>query len=405
MKGPNEAIDELINKYLNNTLTDSEQADLDQWIAASPANKTLFEQLTNETWVNNQLQQMYAYDEARGWEKIRGRLVQMHQEHPQRAAHGKWRRMYTRMTVAACIALAAAIGSYYWFSTKPAGGEETIAQETITQDIPAPATNRATITLADQTVIFLDSSHNGELAWQGNAKLVKLDNGRIAYEAQSGARPATITYNTLSNPRGSRVIDMKLADGSLVWLNAGSSVTFPVSFSGKERKVSVTGEAYFEIAPDKTRPFLVSFASGNRKGTVEVLGTHFNINAYDDESSSRITLLEGAVKVTTGTDAITLRPGQQAAVAGNLEVINNANLEEVMAWKNGKFFFHKADVHTTMRQIARWYDVEVMYEGNIEGFFNGTISRDENVSATLKKLQLTGEVQFEIKDKKIIVKP
>jgi len=403
MKGPNHAIEELINKYLNNTLSDNERMALDQWIAASPANKTLFEQLTNETWVNNQLQKIYAYDEAKGWEKIQGGLAQMKLEQP--VAHGKMRRLYTKMAVAASVLLAVAAGSYYWFFTSPAGNEAMAEQGTTQQDIPAPATNRATITLADQTVIYLDSSLNGELARQGNAKLVKLDNGRIAYEAHSGAGPATIAYNTLSNPRGSRVIDMKLSDGSHVWLNAGSSVTFPVNFSGKERKVSITGEAYFEIAPDKKRPFLVTFSSGNREGTVEVLGTHFNINAYEDESSSKITLLEGAVKVTTGNGACTLQPGQQAAVANTLEVINNANLEEVMAWKNGKFFFHKADVHTTMRQIARWYDVEVMYEGNIEGFFNGTISRDENVSATLKKLQLTGEVQFEIKDKKIIVKP
>lgn len=263
-----------------------------------------------------------------------------------------------------------------------------------------PGGNKAILTLADGSTIVLDSAANGSLAQQGNMMVLKLDNGQLAYRPDN-KNAGAVLYNTITTPRGGQY-QVVLADGSKVWLNAASSLRFPASFTGRERTVELTGEGYFEIAKNSSMPFKVNMAG---KGEVEVLGTHFNINAYDDEGHSRITLLEGSVKVSRGAAASILKPGQQAQVSDKIKVVNNANLEEVIAWKHGKFFFNKTDVQATMRQLARWYDADVTYQGKVEGFFNGTISRSEGIANVLKMLQLTDEVHFSIEGKTIIVKP
>jgi transmembrane sensor len=285
-------------------------------------------------------------------------------------------------------------------------------------DIPAPDKNRAQIKLSDGTIIYLDSAVNGELATVNGVKLVKTADGQVAYSGSlatddsrlpAGASPLT---NTLTNPRGSKVIDMTLADGSRVWLNAGSSVTYPVAFTGNERKVQITGEAYFEVAPNKKMPFYVT----NGDVQVKVLGTHFNVNAYEDEDAVRVTLLEGSVRVSrtdlppASAGGIVIKPGEQAVATlslskGPLTIHHSPDLEQVLAWKNGRFVFNGTDVQTTMRQIARWYDVEIVYEGNVKGFFKGSINRKENVSEILKLLGMTDEVHFKLEGRKIIVTP
>jgi len=269
-------------------------------------------------------------------------------------------------------------------------------------DIKAPATNRAMIKLSNGQVVYLDSAVNGQLAMQGEVNIMKLDDGKIVYNGSA----SEIVYNTLTNPRGSKVIDMTLADGSRVWLNAGSSVTYPVAFAGGERNVSVAGEAYFEVTSNKKMPFRVQV----NNMTVEVLGTHFNINSYSDEPSIQTTLLEGSVKISTGseeTQTMILRPGQQAHVkpGSGIRLVENADLEQVMAWKNGLFQFRKADIQTVMRQLSCWYDVEVMYEGKIpDDKFGGNLPRDSNISVILKALE-QAQVHFRIEGRKIIVMP
>mgnify|MGYP000868810862 CR=1 FL=1 len=311
-----------------------------------------------------------------------------------------------RKIAAAVAVIILGTGAHFmFFNKKPTDdGQQSIVKGPT--DVKAPETNRAMITLADGRTVYLDSAANGQLAMQGNVRLVKLANGQIQYSSESGVQSSELVYNTLMNPKGSKVIDMALADGSHVWLNAGSSVTFPVAFAGNERKVFITGEAYFEVAHDVTKPFYVT------KGdvSVQVLGTHFNVNAYDDEKEIKVTLLEGSVKVTSTLlrNDVMIKPGQQATLRQGqgdkeLKVVNGVDMEQVMAWKNGYFSFDNTDLETVMRQIARWYDVEVVYEGAIPDMqFGGDISRNNNASQVLKILE-ESKVKFRIEGKKIVV--
>jgi transmembrane sensor len=274
-------------------------------------------------------------------------------------------------------------------------------------DINAPASNRATITLANGQKVFLDSVVNGELAKQGNIKLVKLENGQISYQTVSGEVIKEMQFNTLINPRGSRVIFMTLSDGSRVWLDAGSSVTYPVSFVGKERRVTITGEAYFEVAHDASMPFIVS----KDDVQVEVLGTHFNFNAHEDETSVRTTLLEGSVKIRFHDKQVVIKPGQQAQLENSiapssqrhLKVEGNIDIEQVMAWKNGSFVFNRAPLSYVLTQLSRWYDVEIVYEQGIPDIkLGGEMKRDLSLSQALKGLGQLG-VNFRIEGKKLFI--
>ncbi|MFT3949583.1 MAG: FecR domain-containing protein [Agriterribacter sp.] len=287
-------------------------------------------------------------------------------------------------SIAAAAAMVIAIGAavYYAVMHKRGKPAEIVKVAELPADIKAPQTNRATITMAGGKTVYLDSAFNGTLAVQGSIQVVRLDDGQIAYRGSAEA----LIYNTLTNPRGSKVINMILSDGSQVWLNAGSSVTYPVAFIGNERKVSITGEAYFEVAHNIAKPFIVS--KGDLQ--VQVLGTRFNINVYDDESDARITLLQGSVKVKNGKKENMLQPGQQAQIASGIKIISNADIEQVMAWKNGLFVFNRARIQDVMRQLARWYDLDVHYTGEVpEGKFKGEISRDLSLSQVLNGLTAT----------------
>lgn len=305
-----------------------------------------------------------------------------------------------RHIAAAAILITAIAGTAFWLIFKQ-------PQQEIAQSKPAatkPATpitaggNKAVLTLADGSSIILDSSRQGTLAKQGNVKVIKLNTATLAYNATE-ANSKEVVYNTLSTPSGGQY-QLILPDGSKVWLNAASSIHFPTIFKGKERNVTVTGEAYFEVAKNTAMPFRIAV-----KGmVVEVVGTHFNIMAYDDESSMNTTLLEGSVKVSKGGINKMLVPGQQSVInmAGEINIVD-ADMEEVMAWKNGWFQFNAADIKTVMRQIARWYNVEVVYGVKIPtGHFTGLVSRDNDIEQVLKILQ-SGGVHFKIENHKIIV--
>lgn len=307
---------------------------------------------------------------------------------------------YGRWWAAACVILALGIGGY--FSVLNKGGKQAeIVKPRVHNDVKAPETNRAMITLANGQKIYLDSVATGRLVQQSGVEIVKLADGKIAYKGSS----TELIYNTLTNQRGSKVIDMTLADGSRVWLNAGSSLTYPVAFNGNERKVSITGEAYFEVMHDAAKPFVVSKGETD----VRVLGTHFNVNAYDDDREIKVTLLEGSVKVLRPSQngkAVILKPGQQAQVSSEIKIASNIDIEEVMAWKNGKFQFGEAaDISTIMRQVSRWYDVDIEYKGVVQGHIGGTISREVNVSQVFRMLEMTGVVTFQMDGKKVIVMP
>jgi ferric-dicitrate binding protein FerR (iron transport regulator) len=266
----------------------------------------------------------------------------------------------------------------------------------------APGGNRALLTLNDGSTIVLDEAKNGTLVQQGNTKVLKL-NGKLAY-APENTETHEVLYNTISTPRGGQY-QVELPDGSQVWLNAISSIHFPTAFVGKERRVEITGEAYFEVAKNPAMPFKVAIATppGNSY-EIEVIGTHFNVMAYKDESAVKTTLLEGSVKINHNSKTVTLKPGQQIRLQNEfIKVIDDVDVEEVVAWKNGYFRFDESSLPQVMRQIARWYDVDISYEGKIpERRFGGKISRDNNASEVIKVLELS-KVKFRIEDKKIIV--
>ncbi|MCO5238463.1 MAG: FecR domain-containing protein [Chitinophagaceae bacterium] len=299
---------------------------------------------------------------------------------------------------AAAILLLAAGTYYVWTGEfrKPPAAVSAVVQPA---DVEPPQSNQAFITLSGGQKIVLNGIDENNLTEQDGTKIVKAANGELAYQSEGNPATGNLVYNTLWNPRGSRVVQMQLSDGSRVWLNAGSSVTYPVRFSGKERRVSVAGEAYFEVTHNRTMPFVVS----NNATNITVLGTRFNVKAYDDEET-RITLLEGSVKVNVpGADRL-LKPGQQAKVSKSLEVANNADVEEVMAWKNGLFKFDNADIRTIMRTVARWYDIDVVYEGETSAErFKGKISMDTRLSELLEVLELN-KVAYSIENKTVKIK-
>ncbi|HTF30482.1 MAG TPA: FecR domain-containing protein, partial [Flavitalea sp.] len=273
-----------------------------------------------------------------------------------------------------------------------------------TAEIKSPQINRAAITLANGEKIYLDTAKNGILAKEQHVNIAKLDNTQISYVNSSASdfKPQDLIYNTLTNPQGSKINSLILSDGSRVWLNSGSSITFPVAFIGKERKVQIIGECYFEVAHDTARPFLVSV---NNRLQVQVLGTHFNVSAYDDEQNIQTTLLEGSIKIIKGKREMMLKPGQRASLNENdlLSLNKHASMEETVSWKNGKFSFVGADVKTLLRQISRWYDVEVVYTEEIpKGHYTGKPSRELSLEEMLKLIDYSG-VKIRIEGRRLIV--
>jgi transmembrane sensor len=293
------------------------------------------------------------------------------------------------------------IGSLFWNNRKSDSTPAvTFSEKTGApgKEIP-PGGNKAILTLANGSSIVLGDVKNGALAQQGNTTIVKAD-GKLSYETAQ-EQNGSMLFNTIVTPRGGQY-QVVLPDGSEVWLNAASSLRFPTAFTGKDRRVEITGEAYFEIAKDAARPFFVKV--GNSE--VQVLGTHFDIMAYAEESTLKTTLIEGSVRFVNGGNASILTPGQQSRLNkdGGISIAGNIDAGEVLAWKNGLFHFENAGIEDVMRQLSRWYDVDVSYSNKKEGnYFYADIPRTTNLSDALKALSLTGKVHFEIQGKKIIV--
>lgn len=298
-----------------------------------------------------------------------------------------------------------AFSAYFFLYNTPSNSVSVVeksSKQPLINDF-VPGEDKAVLTLADGSVVILDDASNGNIASQGAVQIQKVHDGKLQYQA--GGEELETVYNSVSTPKGGK-FQLTLSDGTKVWLNSSSSLKFPVVFNGNERKVELHGEGYFEVAENKQNPFKVDVAG---RGEVEVLGTHFNVNAYADEASLNTTLLEGSVKVKVGSKSkpLMLAPGQQARIFpnGELKTTSDVNLEEVVAWKNGKFHFGEStDMETVMRQIGRWYDVEVEYSGNFSGkHLGGTISRDVNASKVFQMLELTGIAKFRIVGKKVLV--
>jgi transmembrane sensor len=272
-----------------------------------------------------------------------------------------------------------------------------------------PGGNKAVLVLANGQSIVLDSANNGTLAMQGGIKVVKLSNGQLVYRAGQDNEDSAPVYNTISTPRGGQY-ELVLQDGTRVWLNAESSVRYPTVFTGKYRSVELSGEAYFEVAPRASNPFKIYMlnqpaGTGKNRKEIDVLGTKFNVMAYEEEKMIRTTLLEGAIQVGDESGKDLMKPGQQAEwqSGSGVRITDDADIDAAVAWKNGFFSFDRSDIRTIMRQLSRWYDLKVTYkDGGTAKMFWGGIQKDLPLSDVLRILEKSG-VEFSIDGKNVIV--
>jgi transmembrane sensor len=299
---------------------------------------------------------------------------------------------------AAAILVFVLAGVYFFYNRHASQSQQIVNNKRYKRDV-APGGNKAILTLANGSNLVLNDVKNGNLPTQGGSRIVKQDS-ELSYKT-TAANTSQVSYNTITTPNGGQ-FQLVLADGTKVWLNAASSLRFPTTFNGKDRTVELSGEAYFEVAKNKDKPFNVKTA----KQTVQVLGTHFNINSYNDETSVKTTLLEGSVNVYAAEGSVLIKPGEQAILLndGSIKIKSDIDTEEIVAWKNGIFQFNEADIKTIMRQIARWYNVDVEFKGKLPAdLYRGKISRNVNISEVFKILELSG-INFTIEGRKIIVR-
>lgn len=316
-----------------------------------------------------------------------------------REMRGTSNNTYQKLTWVAAIAVAMLGVAWLFFKAEPTKSTMQYASGKI-----VPGSNKAVLILANGSRISLTQAVNGVLVDGAGFKATKTEDGQLSYKVNGVGVKAETDYHTIETPNGGQY-QVLLADGTKIWLNAGSSIKFPSTFAALgARKVFLTGEAYFEVAKDKTHPFLVS----SKGQEIEVLGTHFNVSAYGNESTVKTTLLEGSVKVSAAHEQLTsvvLKPNQQAVLQGNHIDVKETDAEDAVGWKNGDFVFRNEPLENIMLKVARWYDIEVVYQDKqvAKEPFGGVIPKFSNISEVLKALELTGDVHFKIQDRKILV--
>ncbi|PVD50639.1 hypothetical protein DC498_18770 [Terrimonas sp.] len=386
----------LLEKHFQKTISPSERKELSQIMRRLQPDAAL-EEWMHEKWHSFSPGEKLEEDETEQYfDSIMAAANEIDERSP-RSHHIAFTRSRRWLSVAAILLIGLSGSLAYLFIQKPAGSVHEQATIIPKQDI-APGGNFATLTLADGTKVILDSAVNGIVAEQGNTKVIKLGNGEIKYEHSKSL--GKVLFNTMTTPAGGQY-HLLLPDGTGVWLNAASSVTYPTVFTGKERMVSVTGEAYFEVTRNAAMPFKVK--TGEQ--VIEVLGTHFNVNAYSDENTVNTTLAEGKISITDKGKTMLLQPGQQAQNnrSGNLVLIQHPDIDETLAWKDGLFRFNGTGIEAIMRQVSRWYNVEVIYKDKITEQFVAEIPRNVKVSKLLELLELTKQVHFTIDNRTITV--
>ncbi|GGH57061.1 ferric-dicitrate binding protein FerR (iron transport regulator) [Filimonas zeae] len=392
----NERIAALVMKHLQDNLTVPETEELERWKNESAANSELFATLTHPDTIRQEVQRLDAANNA-----IRQKLAAagIHiTDAPATVKPPARLRTITRWVAAACLVLAAGTAALLW-RKQPAPAKPE-AKAVAPLSVP-PGKNGAVLTLADGSTLVLDSMGNGEITTQTGAKLILKDSA-LAYTPAGGAANGAIGYNTMTTPNG-RQFQVTLPDGSKVWLNAASSLRYPTAFTGKERLVEVTGEAWFEVAPKANMPFRINV---NNQATIEVLGTSFNVNAYENEGMVRATLINGAIAVSNQQQRAVLKPGQQASVAptaGSRMRVELADVDKVAAWRYGLFNFQDASLQEVMKQLERWYDIRVVYDKKIPDIkFGGELSRNMTLEGLLRTLEAS-EVHFRMEDARTLV--
>jgi len=403
----------LFQSYLEHNLSESEETEFMQILSGATDDE--LKRLVEECY--DTLPETYKLDDE-GSDRVYRLLVKRTNT---KVFTPSFRRggYFTRIAAVAAVALIFITATLYIFNTdkeNPAKEINKIVEIAKSMEKPLykndirPGGNKAVLTLADGTKVVLDDAREGKLQEQGNTTIIKLDSGRLAYNTKSGSPilEKIVQYNTLTTPRGGKYC-VTLPDGTVVWLNASTTLRFPVAFVGKTRKVEIKGEAYFEVAKDEAMPFIVK--AGNSE--IKVLGTHFNVMAYADEKLVKTTLLEGSVEVSIlkkgegeeSTPVMTLEPGEQAQLdLSNALTVVKADLEEAIAWKNGFFIFKNEPIESVMQKLSRWYDVNVVYETTDESIlYSANISRAKNISEVLRKLEMTETIHFKIDGKIITV--
>lgn len=386
-----ERISYLYQRHLDHVLTGEELAEL-KVLARDPEFSDTLQDLTENLWDLDE-QGVAGMDSVKARSFYEYIVLQPQQR--------RTLRLWPRLAVAAAVTV---IAFGIWFYTDKIDSlRNTFGSGQIIANDVAPGGVGATLTLANGEKIRLTDAGNGELARQAGVTVTKSASGEIIYEITSSAKVENHrgAINTLSTARG-ETYQLRLPDGSRVWLNAASSITYSANLLqlGK-RKVTLQGEGYFEIAKDKAYPFVVE----SKGQQVEVLGTHFNVNAYGDEPVISTTLLEGSVKVSQADKEVILKPGQQALNEDHAFVVAEVDIDKAVAWKNGLFMFKSEKISEIMKKVQRWYDVDIVYnDGDIGALkFSGTISRYDHVSKLLDILETTGQVHFKIEGRKIIV--
>lgn len=378
-------ISELLVRSYSQDISGPETRELEEWLRESPENRLLFVELKDERIRDAAFEKMDGYDEEAALRKIKQRI----------GSQRKVKRLKYRYWVAAAV-IALFFAAGYWFFTIKAPDKAPLKIAQTQQDVP-PGSTKAILKLADGSTIPLDSAGIG--SWQQGRATVQQQGGEILYTANGKAKP--VGMNTLITPIGGR-FRIVLPDGTKVWLNSSSSLKYPTAFTGPERKVQLTGEAYFEVVHNDKQPFMVSVNGAEIKD----IGTAFNIMNYDDEPAMITTVAEGKVQVTIGKETTFVEKEQQARINKESRLsVSLADVPEAIAWKDGIFQFDNETIQPIMREIARWYNVEIIYTGAVTQHFVGKISKDVPVSRVLQLLQLTGDVHFKIEGRTITVSP
>jgi transmembrane sensor len=382
----------LINKDLRQDLTTDERIVLEQLRKEDPEQDILFRTLTDSKVLEQGVSEIDQVDVEKGWERFQEAMANATTAQPRRISRAYW-----GWAAAVICVVTSSVILWQQLSNAAASSIRTNAEVSTNVSI-TPGRERAYLTLGDGTEILLDSAGDGMLARQGSSSVVKEGRG-ISYQG-NGMSGETV-FNTIRTPRGGQY-RLELSDGSSVWLNAASSLRFPASFTGNRRNVQLNGEAYFEVKPDATTPFTVEIGDYR----VFVTGTKFNVNAYMDEKGILTTLAEGAVKVESKGVLVALKSGQEIMTGsdGRLQSVRTADLKTALAWKEGLFVFNGSDVPAIMRQIGRWYDVDVTYSGSVPTeTFTGMVSRKSDISRVLRIME-AGGIQFRIEKNRIMVK-
>lgn len=377
---PNAKVLELIKKIISDSSTEEERNQLNIWLRL-PENREYLQQMMEEMWFHNEVSESITTERA---DVILQSIINTDKGFAPKKSRKKSPKFIWYAAASIVIMITGISGYFLALPKHKVGGSVSQVRPNADQSILRTGRKTATLTLDDGTQITLDTASAGLLTRQGQSQIVKgID--ELSYTENKKQGTNLSCFNTLKTQRGEQY-SLVLSDGTKVWLNASSSIRFPVVFTGKERKVDIIGEVYFEVKKQPQMPFKVS----TRGMDVEVLGTHFNVNAYEDETAIKTTLLEGSVKLRNSHSAVMLTPGQQGIVsnAAPIKIANNVDIEQVVSWKDGYFHFTNASLRSVLLQISRWYDVEIVNADNLpDEHFDGDIDRTLQLGQVIQILK------------------